>query len=295
MRSLLFFRELATKAMGVIKETKKSVLFSVFLGAVIVFIILSVAVFADFIAPYDHNMVNMEERLVPPCSYHLLGTDMLGRDILSRIIHGARISIFVGFLSAVTSASVGSALGILSGYEGGKIDALLDIPINSLYSFPSFLLALVITIVLQPTLINISIAIAVAWIPVYFRVVRSLVITLKTRTLIEQERALGAGHFYIAIHYILPACSKSIIVMMTLGVCRAIITISGLGFIGYGIPPPTPEWGTEMSLGRRYFLSGAWWPTLFPGLTIALFVFGLNLLGESLNTMLEPSLRVTYK
>jgi len=220
--------------------------------------------------------------LSPPSKEHLMGTDSLGRDIFSRILYGGRTSISIALLSVFLSFIVGTPLGSISGFIGGKLDRILSIIMDSLYAFPVIILALLIATMLGPGISNTSIAIAAASVPSYYRVIRSITLSLKERTFIEAEKSMGASDRYIILHHILPHSMSEIIVLMTFGMADAILSVAGLGFIGLGIPPPTPEWGTDLSGGREVLLVGAWWVTTFPGLIIFATILGFNLLGEGL-------------
>ena len=273
------------------RRIERSAMISILIGSGIIFIILFFTIFADFTSPYD-PLKKSGDSLEPPSKKHLFGTDRLGRDIFSRMLYGARTSISVSLIAVAISSSLGVSLGILCGFIGGKLDRILTIPIDALYAFPGFLLALVIAIVLGTGIVNTGVAVAFAWVPVYYRVVRSITLSIKESLLIEVETTLGASNVYIILHHVLPRCTGSIVVLMTLGLCRAMLSVCGLGFLGFGVPPPTPEWGTDLSLGRLVLVSGSWWPIFFPGLSIFLLVLAFNLLGEGLNTMLTPRFRV---
>jgi len=248
------------------------------------------AIFADYLALYDPYELS-DELIVPPTPKHPMGTDSIGRDIFSRIVYGTRISLSVAFLSVLISASIGSLLGTLCGYIGGKIDMAISMLNDSLYSFSALLMALVVSVLLGPGVATTSFAVGISFIPLYYRVARSIALSVREELFTEAARALGGGPFYIVVRHILPRCMTSIIVLMSLGMCRAVLAVAGLGFLGFGIQPPTPEWGTDMSMGRRLLLSRAWWPVFFPGILIMLLVLGFNLLGEGLNEFVNPRYR----
>lgn len=257
-------------------------------GNIIVGIFLVFAIFAEFIAPYD-PLLPSPRKLAQPSLSHLMGTDMLGRDIFSRVVFGSRVTLMTGALSVSISSFVGTLLGMISGYLGGKIDRLVSLCLDSLYAFPSFLIALVISVMLGVGVLNTSIAVSICWIPLFNRVARSVTLSVKERQFIEVSRVLGAKHLHIVIRHILPHCLSSVFVLITLGFVRAVITIAGLGFLGFGIPPPTPEWGTDLSLGRSTLLSGAWWPILFPGLMLTVLAVGFSMVSEGLNPIMNPA------
>jgi len=255
-------------------------------GIVIVVSIVFLVAFADFLSPYGSNEFT-NEILTPPNVAHPMGTDALGRDILSRIIYGARVSVGIGLAAVAISGTIGVVVGAISAYYGGKLDRAISIPMDSIYSFPSIITALLIAYSLGGGGPNTALAIAIAWIPSYFRVVRSIIFSVKELTFIEAEKAIGAGTIYIITRHILPACLPSIASLLTLGMRDAILAAAGLGFLGIGIPPPTPELGADLSEGRRALLSGAWWPSVFPGLMIFIIVLGFNMLGEGLNELVK--------
>ena len=223
-----------------------------------------------------------------PSSTHIFGTDSLGRDIFTRIVYGARVSLLAAILAVSISASVGPLLGLLSGYKGGKFDSAMSVPMDALYAFPSFILALITSVILGGGVMNISIAVGIARIPTYYRMARSITVSLKEQQLVESERALGAGTLYVVFTHIFPMTLSSLIVLISVDLGNAILIIAGLGFLGFGVPPPTPEWGTDLGNGRIFLLSGSWWPVFFPGLCIFLLVLGFNSIGEWLNVKLNP-------
>jgi len=216
-----------------------------------------------------------------------MGTDTLGRDVLSRVLWGGRASLAVAIIATLLSMGVGSPLGALSGYFGGKLDTVLTSVMDTLYCFPCYILALLIAVILGPEATNISIAVGISYIPEYFRVVRSIALNIKEKTFIEAEKVLGASHFRIVFIHIMPYTLSSISVMVSMGVADSILAVAGLGFLGLGVRPPTPEWGTDMRWGRDVFLTGSWWISLFPGIFVFLSVLGFNLLSEGINSLLK--------
>lgn len=277
--------------LGQFRRTSLSIRISISVGGAIVLGIIFLAIFADYLGLYNPFELS-DESIVPPTTKHLMGTDSIGRDIFSRIVYGARISISVSFISVLMSASVGSLLGTLCGYAGGKIDMVVSMLSDTLYSFSALLMALIVSVLLGTGIVKTSFAVGVSFIPLYYRVVRSVTISVKEELFVEQTRALGASPFYIVLRHILPRCMSSIVVLMSLGMCRASLAVAGLGFLGFGIQQPTPEWGTDLNMGRRLFLSRAWWPVFFPGVMIMLLALGFNFLGEALNEMVNPKYRV---
>jgi peptide/nickel transport system permease protein len=258
------------------------------LGIVVFFII--VALCADFLAPEGMNEQKLEARLLPPSSEYWLGTDDFGRDILSRLIYGARISLWVGFFSVLGSVIIGSLLGILAGYYGRWVDTLISRFFDILLAFPSILLAIAIVAVLGPSLRNALIAIATINIPNFGRLVRSRVLSLKEEEYIMAAKAIGMSDTRILFRHILPNSLAPIIVQGTLAIATAIIEAAALGFLGLGAQAPAPEWG-KMLADSKDFIIQAPWTVVFPGLAIMLTVLGFNLLGDGLRDALDPRMK----
>jgi peptide/nickel transport system permease protein len=219
-----------------------------------------------------------------------LGTDNYGRDVFSRIIHGARTVLGIAILAALMSAGVGIPLGLLSGFVGGSPDRVLSLVMDSIYSFPGLILAIAMAALLGPGMLNIALAIAVIYVPVYFRLVRSKVLSIKEGLYVEAARSLGAAAVTILVLYIFPNVIPSIVVIFSVNVADSILTEAGLSFLGLGLPPPTPDWGFDLSAGKRFVPSGYWWIITFPGVMIALLTLGFSMLGEGLNEILNPRL-----
>jgi peptide/nickel transport system permease protein len=220
----------------------------------------------------------------------VLGTDNYGRDVLSRIIGGARTVLGIAILAALMSAAVGIPLGLLSGFFGGVPDRVLSLVMDSVYSFPGLILAIAMAALLGPGMLNIAVAIAVIYVPVYFRLVRSKVLSIKEEVYIEAARSLGAAPLTTLFLYVFPNVIPSIVVIFSVNVADSILTEAGLSFLGLGLPPPTPDWGFDLSAGKRFVPSGYWWIITFPGLMIALLTLGFSMLGEGLNEILNPRL-----
>ena len=256
-------------------------------GAFIVIFFMLMALLAPVIAPYDPVKMEPANKLQTPSAEHWLGTDDKGRDILSRIMYGARISLTVGILSTFLGATVGIVLGLISGYYGRWIDSLIMRICDVLLAFPGILLALAIVAVLGTSTTNVIIAVAFFAIPTFARIVRGSVLSVKKLEYIDAIRALGASDFRIIFMHILPNILSPIIVQATLYIASAIITASALSFLGMGTQPPTPEWGTMLSDGRSY-IRQAPHITLFPGMVIFLVVIGFNLFGDGLRDALDP-------
>jgi peptide/nickel transport system permease protein len=270
------------------RRFRKNKMALVGLGIVVFFILL--AIFAPLLAPYDFKEQNLAERLQPPSSKHLFGTDDFGRDIFSRVIYGARISLWVGFFSVLGSVIVGSLLGIIAGYYGRWIDGIISRLFDIMLAFPSILLAIGIVAVLGPSLQNALIAIAVINIPNFGRLIRSRVLSIKQEEYVMAAKAIGMSDTRILFHHILPNSMAPIIVQGTLAIATAIIEAAALGFLGLGAQPPNPEWG-KMLADSKDFLTQAPWTMIFPGLAIMLTVLGFNLMGDGLRDALDPRMK----
>jgi peptide/nickel transport system permease protein len=270
------------------RRFRKNKMALVGLGIVIFFILL--AIFAPLLAPYDFKEPNLAERLQPPSSKHLFGTDDFGRDIFSRVIYGARISLWVGFFSVLGSVIAGSLLGIIAGYYGRWIDGIISRLFDIMLAFPSILLAIGIVAVLGPSLQNALIAIAVINIPNFGRLIRSRVLSIKQEEYVMAAKAIGMSDMRILFHHILPNSMAPIIVQGTLAIATAIIEAAALGFLGLGAQPPNPEWG-KMLADSKDFLTQAPWTMIFPGLAIMLTVLGFNLMGDGLRDALDPRMK----
>jgi len=260
------------------------------IGFLIIFSIILMAILAPLIAP--HNPIKKAgELLEPPNHKFILGTDGLGRDILSRIIYGARTAICVTFLAVSFSLSCGVLLGLLSGYIGGKLDSILSLVMDAIYSFPGLILAIVLAAMLGPGIVNTAFAIAVIYTPTYFRIVRGLVLSLKESLFVEAARAIGAKDRTILFKYISPNVLSSVPIILSLNAADAVLTLAALSFLGLGLPAPTPDWGFDLKAGHAYLASKIWWPSTFPGLMIVLLTLGFSLFGEGINEILNPELR----
>lgn len=220
----------------------------------------------------------------------LLGTDHLGRDILSRLIWGARTILGVATLSAIFSSTIGISLGLVSGFISGPIDRVLTLIMDSLYAFPGLLLAIALAAMLGPGVLNVTIAISVIYIPTFFRIVRGQVLSIKEQLYIEAARSLGATSREIMARYIFPNVLPSVVVVFSLNIADAILTEAGLSFLGLGLPPDIPDWGFDISKGRQFLVAGHWWMITLPGFMITLVALGFSLLGEGLSEILNPRL-----
>lgn len=261
-------------------------------GLAIIIVLVLTAVFADVIAPYEEVAIkqNLAQRLQGPSAKHWLGTDEFGRDIFARLVHGARVSLKVGIVAVGISILIGGTLGAVAGYYGGKIDNVIMRAMDIFLAIPSILLAIAIVSALGPSLFNLMLAIGISSVPSYARIVRASVLSLRDQEFIEAARAIGASDFRIVTKHIVPNALAPVIVQGTLGVAGAILSTAGLSFIGLGIQPPAPEWGSMLSGGRAY-LRYAWHVTTFPGLLIMITILALNLLGDGLRDALDPKLK----
>lgn len=261
-----------------------------FIGAMILIFFLVLAIFAPKIAPYDPT-VRVSRSLVPPNDKFIFGTDNLGRDVLSRVIYGARIALTIAFLAVSIAAVIGIPLGLISGYVGGISDRIITLIMDAIYSFPGLILAIAIAAVLGPGIFNIAISIAVVYAPTYYRVIRNQVASIKDELYVEAARAIGARNTVILLRYILPNVLPSVVVVLSMNLADAIMTEAGLSFLGLGIAPPTPDWGFDLSNGQRFVLSKAWWGLLYPGLAIITIVLGFSMFSEGVNEYLNPTIK----
>ncbi len=259
-------------------------------GLVLLATIVAIAVLAPLIAPYDPLEQNIVSRLEPPSAEFWLGTDSYGRDVLSRLIYGARISLVVGFVAILIAMSIGATIGILAGYIGNTFDQLVMGLLDVMLSFPALLLGLMIAAMLGASLENLIIAIAITEIAPFARIARAPTISLKQRDFVEAGRALGFGPLRIMGVHILPNMISDVVVMGSLWMASAIRTEASLSFIGLGVPPPTATWGSMIREGFENILD-AWWLAVFPSLAILLTVLALNLLGDALRDAIDPKLR----
>lgn len=248
------------------------------------------AIFANYVAPYSPNDM-LNQRYVPPLSPgHLLGTDNLGRDILSRLVFGARLSLVVGFLAISIALTAGTVLGVVAGYMKGAVDNVIMRIMDVLLAFPDILLALIMITMLGPGLQNVMIALGVAAIPGYTRLARGATLEVAAFDFVEASRSLGTSRVRILFRHVLPNMFQPVLVVATLGVAGAILAAAGLSFIGLGAPPGTPEWGAMLSDARSY-MRRAWWIATIPGIAITLTVLAISLMGEALRDVLDPKLR----
>ncbi|MEM6427719.1 MAG: ABC transporter permease [Deinococcota bacterium] len=260
-------------------------------GLLVIACLVLAAIFAPQLTSFDPELVDFNKFLQPPgTDGHILGTDTLGRDVLTRIVFGSRVTLIVGFLSVVFSALFGCTLGLIAGYFGGWLDILITRITDIQLSFPFILLALTISALFGDGLWNVTLSLAIAGWPVYVRVVRGGVLTVKEREFTTAAKSLGSGSGRILLRHILPNVIGSIVVVATLQVSQFIIAEATVSFLGFGVQPPTPAWGTMLSEGRTY-LYVAWWVTVFPGLALVLTALSMNLIGDWLRDRLDPTLQ----
>jgi len=260
------------------------------IGLALVLIYIIVALFASVLAPYSPIEQHAKDRLQEPNANYWLGTDEFGRDILSRLMHGATNSLRIAIISVAIACLVGSALGMIAGYVGGVFDNAMMRVMDLFFAFPAILLALTIVAALGPGAINTILAIAVVYTPIFARVARAPVLSLKTTEFVQAAQAIGARHPHILLRHILPNALAPIIVQITLALSWAMLTEAGLSFLGLGTIPPAPSWGSMLSESRK-MMEIAPWMAIFPGLAIMLGVLGFNLLGDGLRDALDPRLR----
>jgi peptide/nickel transport system permease protein len=260
-------------------------------GGAIIFAWVFAAVFAPFVAPFDPKKVDVLNALIPPNGQHWLGTDDLGRDVLSRVIWGARISLWVGAISVSIGLFVGTTLGLLAGYLGGKWDLIVMRGIDALLAFPGLILAIGITSALGPKIENAMIAIGIVAIPAYARLTRGQVLAVRAREYIVAARTIGATPLRIVLRHIFPNVMNALIVQATLATAFAILAEAALSFLGLGAQPPEPSWGQDINYSQRYLANQKWWMSVGPGLAIFSAVFAFNFLGDALRDALDPRLR----
>jgi peptide/nickel transport system permease protein len=250
-----------------------------------------VAVTAPLLAPYPPLAQNIANTLAPPTRAHWLGTDVVGRDMLSRILYGARISMPVGMVSVALAVVLGTTIGSVAGFRGGFTDEALMRATDIMLAFPTVIMAMVITAALGPGIRDAVIAIMVAWWPFYARLVRSLVLSVREREYVDAARALGASQVRALIRHVLPNIIAPVVVVATLDVGQAILAFASLSFLGLGPPPQTPEWGLMIATGRNYL--SQWWVGTFPGLALLTLVLSFNIIGDGVRDLIDPRLRRT--
>lgn len=253
--------------------------------------IIFLAIFAPIIAPKHYAEIDVPNRLQPPSLAHLFGTDALGRDVFSRVVYGAQIALWVGFIVVLVEALIGVSLGVIAGYYNGKIDKLISAITDIVWSFPTIVLALGVVMVLGPGITQVVVAIAITSWPGFTRVIRAKVQSMVNREFVLAARSIGESDLNIILRYLLPNTIPTILVLATLTLPSAIISTTALSFLGFGAQPPTPDWGAMLSEGASLLMKAPWVAT-FPGVFIVITALGFNLLGDGLRDLLDPKLKV---
>ncbi|MDH5662950.1 MAG: ABC transporter permease [Candidatus Bathyarchaeota archaeon] len=263
----------------------------VILGIVIALALVIMTAIAPWISPHDPNAINVGPIRAPPSSQFPMGTNHLGQDMLSRILWGGSVMLQISALSVLVCFLIGVPLGLFSSYVGGIFDRACSLVIDAIYAFPGLVIAIAIAAVLGPGVVNMALSIAVVYIPSYFRVVRSQVLSIKELTYVEAARGAGAKWYTILFRYIFPNVIPSVVVIATINFADAVLTAAGLTFIGLGVTKDIPDWGWDLTDGRALLPSGTWWVITFPGLMVVLLALGFTLVGEGLSELLNPKLQ----
>jgi peptide/nickel transport system permease protein len=264
---------------------------AILIGAVIVAVIAIMTIVSPWISPHNPIDINVGPILSPPSSEFPLGTNHLGQDMLSRVYSGGSIMFQVAVLSVIVCLVVGVPIGLFASYAGGYSDKVASLVMDSIYAFPGLVLAIAIAAMLGPGVVNMALSIAVVYVPSYFRIIRSQVLTIKELPYVEAARMMGAKSRSTLFSYILPNVIPSIVAVATINFADAILTAAGLTFVGLGLPVSTPDWGWDLTYGRRLLTSGAWWVITFPGLMVVLLALGFTLMGEGLSELFNPRLQ----
>jgi len=264
---------------------------AVLIGGVIVAVVAVMTAVSPWISPYNPIAINVGPILSPPSSEYPLGTNHLGQDMLSRVYSGGAIMFQVALLSVIVCLVVGVPIGLFASYTGGYIDKVASLVMDSIYAFPGLVLAIAIAAMLGPGVVNMALSIAVVYVPSYFRIIRSQVLTIKELPYVEAAHMMGARARTTLFRYILPNVIPSIVAVATINFADAILTAAGLTFVGLGLPVSTPDWGWDLTNGRRLLPSGAWWAIAFPGLMVVLLALGFTLMGEGLSELFNPRLQ----
>ncbi|GAA4722114.1 ABC transporter permease subunit [Brevibacillus fulvus] len=256
-------------------------------GLVVLLFIILLAIFVPLISPYEPTKIHVVERFSPPSAKHLFGTDEVGRDIFTRILYGARLSLGMGVAVVLSAGVIGTAIGAVSGYFGGRIDQIIMRLMDIVLAFPSLVLAMAVAATLGPNLFNALLAIAIIKVPVYVRLARAETLALRERLYVKAAYTFGIKPWRIITRHIIPNAVTPVIIQVTLDIGDAILMVATLGFLGLGAQPPTPEWGAMISVGWKYLLDYWWYPT-FPGLALFLASCGFNLIGDGIRDILDP-------
>jgi len=260
------------------------------IGGAIVLAIVLMALCAPHIAPFSPYDQDTGPQLSPPNNVHIMGTDNLQRDVWSRVVFGSQTILRVAVLAAVLSSVVGITLGLISGFAGGNLDRVFSLIMDSIYSFPGLILAIAFAAMLGPGVVNITLAVAVIYIPTYFRLVRGQTLAIKEELYVEAARAIGATNRVILWKYIFPNVIATTVVVFSMNVADAIMIEAALTYLGLGLPPSVVDWGMDLAMGKKYLPSGQWWLITFPGAMISLLALGFTMLGEGLSEILNPRL-----
>jgi peptide/nickel transport system permease protein len=271
------------------RRLRRNTLSLVALGTIVLIGLAAVA--APLVMPYDPDAPDAERTLQPPGWRHWLGTDLYGRDQLTRIVYAGRVDLLVAVAATVMALSAGAVLGALAGYRGGWTDQFLMRGIDTVMAFPSFILAMGIAAALGNSTVNVVVAIAITHVPIYARLIRGEMLRVREMEYAEAARTVGNRHRRIVFYHLLPNCFPPVIVQATLAMGFAILTVAALSFIGLGIRPPTSEWGAMTAEGAGYIVSGEWWIFLFPGMAIMVTVLSFNLVGDTLRDLLDPRMK----
>ena len=263
------------------------------IGGAVVVAMLVMALFAEHIAPYAYDETIRGARMKPPSAAHWLGTDNLSRDLWSRVVYGARVSVTVGFATIALGIAVATAIGVSSAYFGGAYDLVLQRVVDAWLSFPYLVIILSVMAVLGPGRLNLIISVAIIAAATNSRVIRGAALTVMQSQFVEAARAMGCGHARIILRHVLPNVTATIIILATIGLGAVILAESALSFLGFGVPPPYPSWGAMLSGSGRTYMFRAPWMAIWPGVAISLAVFGFNMLGDALRDVLDPRLRGT--
>jgi len=259
-------------------------------GALIIALVVVMTVFPRAFTRYSPEDQNAGAQLSPPSEAHVMGTDNLNRDVWARVVYGSQTILGVALAAAIVSALIGIPLGLLSGFAGGVFDRILSLVMDSVYSFPGLILAIAFAAMLGPGVINITLAVAVVYIPTYFRLVRGQTLSIKEEVYVEAARAIGAQRGTILSRYVFPNIIATVVVIFSLNIADAIMTEAALSYIGLGLPAGIADWGMDLSMGKKFLPSGVWWMITFPGLMIMLLALGFTMLGEGLAEVLNPRL-----
>ena len=264
---------------------------AILMGIAIVVVLGIMTIFSPWISPYNPIAINVGPILSPPSSQYPLGTNHLGQDMLSRVCSGGTIMFQVAILSTVVCLIVGVPIGLFASFTGGYTDKITSLVMDSIYAFPGLVLAIAIAAMLGPGVLNMALSIAVVYVPSYFRMIRSQVLTIKELPYVEAANMMGANKRTTLLRYILPNVLPSIVAVATINFADAILTAAGLTFVGLGLPVSTPDWGWDLTYGRRLLTSGAWWVITFPGIMVVMLALGFTLIGEGLSELTNPRLQ----